>query len=77
MRSGARAALAAALGIWAGTAGAGETVWEGAVRVVDAKTLAGVPDGPVLPLGGIRAPRRRTPDAGRRRRGPRAGSSLC
>ena len=60
MRSGARAALAAALGIWAGAAGAGETVWEGAVRVVDAKTLAGVPDGPVLPLGGIEPP---PPDA--------------
>ncbi len=60
MRSEARAALAAAFGIWVGAAGAGEAIWEGAVRVVDAKTLAGVPDGPVLPLGGIEPP---PPDA--------------
>ena len=53
MRSRARTVLAAALGLWAGAAGAGETVWEGAVRVIDARTLAGVPGGPELPLAGI------------------------
>ena len=53
MKSETRKALAAAFGIWTGAAGAGETIWEGAVRVIDAKTLAGMPGGPVLPLGGI------------------------
>ena len=53
MRSRARTVLAAALGLWAGAAGAGETVWEGAVRVIDARTLAGAPGGPELPLAGI------------------------
>ena len=71
MRSGAKAALAAAFGIWTGVAGAGETIWEGAVRVVDAKTLAGVPDGPVLPLGGIEPP---PPDA---QCGPEEERSAC
>ena len=71
MGSGARAALAVAFGIWAGAAGAGETIWEGAVRVVDAKTLAGVPDGPVLPLGGIEPP---PPDA---QCGPAAERPAC
>ena len=71
MGAGARAALAVAFGIWAGAAGAGETIWEGAVRVVDAKTLAGVPDGPVLPLGGIEPP---PPDA---RCGPAAERPAC
>ena len=71
MRSGARAALVAVFGIWAGAAGAGETIWEGAVRVVDAKTLAGVPDGPALPLGGIEPP---PPDA---RCGPAAERPAC
>ena len=71
MGSGARAALTVAFGIWAGAAGAGETIWEGAVRVVDAKTLAGVPDGPVLPLGGIEPP---PPDA---RCGPAAERPAC
>ena len=49
-------ALMLALGIWANPADAGETIWEGAVRVVDAKTLVGLPDGPVLPLGGVDPP---------------------
>ena len=57
MRSRARTVLAATLGgwawLWAGAAGAGETVWEGAVRVIDARTLAGAPGGPELPLAGI------------------------
>ena len=71
MRSGAGATLAVVFWIWTGAAGAGETVWEGAVRVVDAKTLAGVPDGPVLPLGGIEPP---PPDA---RCGPEEERSAC
>ena len=45
--------LAAALGLWAGAAGAGETVWEGAVRVIDARTLAGAPGGPRAAAGRI------------------------
>ena len=45
-----------ALLIWANVADAGETIWEGAVRAVDATTLAGLPDGPVLSLGGIEPP---------------------
>ena len=49
-------ALGVALGLWAGGAGAGELVWEGEVRVIDASTLAGVPQGPVLALGGILPP---------------------
>ena len=63
MRSGAWAArvtLAVVLGPWAGITDAGETLWDGEVRVVDAKTLAGWPDGPILPLGGIEPP---PPDA--------------
>lgn len=60
-----------ALGIWANPAAAGETIWEGAVRVVDTKTLAGLPDGPVLPLGGIDPP---PPDA---RCGPAEESLSC
>ena len=71
MRSGAGAALAAAFGIWTGAAGAGGTLWEGAVRVVDAKTLAGVPDGPLLPLGGIEPP---PPEA---RCGPEEEKAAC
>ena len=71
MRSGAGTALAVAFGIWAGAAGAGETIWEGAVRVIDAKTLAGVPDGPALPLGGIEPP---PPDA---QCGPAAERPAC
>ena len=71
MRSGAGAALAVVFWIWTGAAGAGETVWEGAVRVVDATTLAGVPDGPVLPLGGTEPP---PPDA---RCGPEEERSAC
>ena len=50
------AAFGAALGLWAGGAGAGEMVWEGEVRVIDARTLAGAPKGPVLALGGILPP---------------------
>ena len=61
MRSKAGTALTLALLIWASVAEAGETLWEGAVRVIDAETLAGLPDGPVLPLGGIEPP---PPDAG-------------
>ena len=49
-----------ALLIWANVADAGETIWEGAVRVIDATILAGLPDGPVLSLGGIAPP---PPDA--------------
>ena len=64
-------ALMLALGIWTNAAGAGETTWEGAVRVVDAETLAGLPDGPVLPLGGINPP---PPDA---RCGPAEESLAC
>ena len=64
-------ALMLALGIWATPAAAGETIWEGAVRVVDTKTLAGLPDGPVLPLGGIDPP---PPDA---RCGPAEESLSC
>ena len=60
MKSTAGTALAAVFGIWAGASGAGETLWEGEVRVVDAKTLAGAPEGPELPLGGIEPP---PPDA--------------
>ena len=60
MRSRARMVLAAALGVWTGAAGAGETIWEGAVRVIDARTLAGAPGGPELPLAGIEPP---PPDA--------------
>lgn len=45
-----------ALGIWASAADASETIWEGEVRVVDATTLARLPNGPVLPLGGIGSP---------------------
>ena len=71
MGSRAGAALAVAFGIWAGAAGAGETIWEGAARVVDAKTLAGVPDGPELPLGGIDPP---PPDA---QCGPAAERPAC
>ena len=71
MRSGARTVLAAAFWIHAGAAGAGEAIWEGAVRVVDAKTLAGVPDGPLLPLDGIEPP---PPDA---RCGPAAERPAC
>lgn len=52
--------LALLILIWANVADAGETIWAGAVRVIDAKTLAGLPDGPVLPLGGIAPP---PPDA--------------
>ena len=61
MRSKAGTALTLTLLIWASVADAGEAIWEGAVRVVDAKTLAGLPDGPVLPLSGIEPP---SPDAG-------------
>ena len=50
------AAFGVALGLWAGSAGAGEVVWEGEVRVIDASTLAGVPKGPVLALGGVLPP---------------------
>ena len=56
MGSRAGTALVVALGLWTGAAVAGETIWEGEVRVVDAKTLAGVPDGPELTLGGIEPP---------------------
>lgn len=49
-----------ALLIWVSTAGAGKIMWEGAVRAVDATTLAGLQDGPVLSLGGIEPP---PPDA--------------
>ena len=56
MRTKAETALTLTLLIWASAADAGETIWEGAVRVVDAKTLAGLPDGPVLSLGGIQPP---------------------
>ena len=52
--------LAAALGAWTGAAEAGETIWEGPVRVIDARTLAGAPGGPELPLAGIEPP---PPDA--------------
>ena len=61
MRAKAGTVLTLTLLIWASAADAGETVWEGGVRVVDATTLAGLPDGPVLPLGGIAPP---SPDAG-------------
>ena len=61
MRAKTGTALTLTLLIWASIADAGETIWEGAVRVIDAKTLAGLPDGPVLPLGGIEPP---PPDAG-------------
>ena len=61
MRVKTGTALTLALLIWASVAEAGETLWGGAVRVIDAKTLAGLPDGPVLPLGGIEPP---PPDAG-------------
>ena len=71
MGSRAGAALAAALGLWAGAAGAGDEVWEGAVRVVDARTLAGAPGGPELPLAGIEPP---PPDA---RCGPAEEESPC
>ena len=71
MGSRAGTALAVALGLWTGTAVAGETIWEGEVRVVDAKTLAGVPDGPALPLGGIEPP---PPDA---QCGPAAERPAC
>ena len=60
MRAKSGAALTLTLLIWASAADAGETIWEGEVRVVDAKTLAGLPDGPVLSLGGIEPP---LPDA--------------
>ena len=71
MRSRTGTALAVALGLWAGAASAGETLWEGEVHVIDAKTLAGVPDGPVLPLGGVESP---PPDA---RCGPAAEGRAC
>ena len=60
MRSKAGTALTLTFLIWASAADAGETIWEGAVRVIDATILAGLPDGPVLPLGGIEPP---PPDA--------------
>ena len=56
MRSKAGTALTLTFLIWASAADAGETIWEGAVRVIDATPLAGLPDGPVLPLGGIEPP---------------------
>ena len=71
MRAGAGATLILALGIWASATDASETIWEGVVRVVDATTLAGLPDGPVLPLGGIDPP---PPDA---RCGPTEKSLAC
>ena len=71
MGSRAGTALAAALGLWASAAGAGDEVWEGAVRVIDARTLAGAPGGPELPLAGIEPP---PPDA---RCGPAEEQSPC
>ena len=71
MGSRAGTALVVALGLWTGAAVAGETIWEGEVRVVDAKTLAGVPDGPELALGGIEPP---PPDA---QCGPAAERPAC
>ena len=61
MRAKTGTALTLTLLIWASVADASETIWEGEVHVVDAQTLAGLPDGPVLPLGGIAPP---PPDAG-------------
>ena len=60
MRAKTGAALTLTLLIWGSVADAGETIWEGEVRVVDAKTLAGLPDGPILSLGGVEPP---LPDA--------------
>ena len=56
MRAKTGTALTLTLLIWASVANAGETIWEGEVRMVDAKTLAGLPDGPVLSLGAIEPP---------------------
>ena len=67
----ARMVLILASGLWAGATGAGETIWEGAVRMVDERTLAGQPDGPVLPLDGIEPP---PPDA---RCGPAEETLTC